>query len=139
MVDDDDPAAQAPRQATVKVVGPCKSGKSTLVAGLRRLGYAARGCAQEHSDVPTMWQRIAPADWLIYLDVSLETIQAREQRSDWSAEILAQQQRRLTHARQHSHLIVSTDDMRPSVVLDQVVSFLQQRGVYPAAAAGDSI
>lgn len=123
----------------MKVVGPCKSGKSTLVAGLRQLGYAARGCAQEHSDVPTMWQRIAPAGWLIYLDVSLETIQARAQRSDWSAEILEQQHSRLAHARQHCDLLINTDDVAPAVVLDQVVNLLQRHGVQPDAAAEGGI
>ncbi len=72
------------RAAIVKVVGPCKSGKSTLVAGLRAAGYAARGCGQEHSEAPTMWQRIVPPDYLIFLDVTPQTQQARVNRSDWS-------------------------------------------------------
>lgn len=135
-MDDDEPHQQLPLSpATVKVVGPCKSGKSTLVAGLRELGYDARSCAQEHSEVPTMWQRIAPARWLIFLDVSLETIRQRSPRSDWSPDLLTQQQQRLAHARQHSHLVLSTDELTPDEVLAQVAQFLGQSD----PAVGDSI
>ena len=61
----------------IKVVGPCASGKSTLVAGLRQLGYDADSAAQDHSYVPDMWQRLHPPDLLIYLDLTLETAQQR--------------------------------------------------------------
>jgi hypothetical protein len=114
-----------PSWATVKVVGPCKSGKSTLVSGLTALGYSARCCGQEHSEVPTMWQRMAPARWLIYLDVSLETIRARSARADWSEEFYAQQQRRLAHARLHCDVVISTDNQTPEEVLAQAVAFLE--------------
>lgn len=120
-------------QATVKVVGPCKSGKSTLVSGLTALGYAARCCGQEHSGVPTMWQRTVPADWLIYLDVSLGTIRARSSRVDWSEELYAQQQQRLAHARLHCDLVIPTDDLTPEEVLAKAVEFLDARGVVSRA------
>lgn len=113
----------------VKVVGPCKSGKSTLVAGLKAAGYAARSCGQEHSEAPAMWQRIHPPDCLIFLEVSPETMRARVNRSDWSDELLATQQRRLAHARQHADLIVATDLASAQEVLGQVMAFLQQRGL----------
>jgi hypothetical protein len=118
--------------AVIKVVGPCKSGKSTLVAGLRAAGYAARSCGQEHSEIPTMWQRIAPPDCLIFLDVNPETQQARVDRSDWSEELMRIQQRRLAHARQHASLVVSTDHATPAEVLRQVEDFLTARGLPPA-------
>lgn len=113
----------------VKVVGPCKSGKSTLVAGLKAAGYAARSCGQEHSEAPAMWQRIHPPDCLIFLEVSPATMRARVNRSDWSDELLATQQRRLAHARQHADLIVATDLASAQEVLGQVMAFLQQRGL----------
>lgn len=123
---DDDEAARRPTSLpTVKVVGPCKSGKSTLVAGLHRFGYGARPCAQEHSEVASMWQRVAPCDVLIFLDASLATIQARSTRADWSAERLAQQRRRLAHARLHCDLYLPTDGLDPAQVLARVRAFLE--------------
>ncbi len=115
--------------AVIKVVGPCKSGKSTLVAGLQSTGYTARSCGQEHSDVPTMWQRIAPPDCLIFLDVTPETQRARVARSDWSEELMRTQQRRLAHARQHADLVVATDHASSDEVLRRVIGFLVQHGV----------
>lgn len=120
--------ARSGRPPVVKVVGPCKSGKSTLVAGLRAAGYDARACGQEHSEAPTMWQRIAPPDYLIFLDVTLAQQQARVKRSDWSEAVLLVQQRRLAHARQHADLILSTDEAPPEEVLARVVAFLEQQG-----------
>jgi len=116
----------------VKVVGPCKSGKSTLVAGLRTLGYTARSCGQEHSDAPTMWQRIAPPAYLIFLDVTPQTQRVRVDRSDWSDALMASQQRRLAHARQHADLVLATDYASAQDVLRQVVGFLTQHGLPPA-------
>jgi len=118
--------------AVIKVVGPCKSGKSTLVAGLRAAGYAARSCGQEHSEASTMWQRIVPPDCLIFLDVTPETQRVRVARSDWSDELMRTQQRRLAHARQHADLMLATDQASPDEVLRQVIGFLAQRGLPPA-------
>lgn len=131
---DDDERTEPPLHS-IKVVGPCKAGKSTLVRGLRRLGYSARVCAQEHSDVPTMWQRIAPARWLIYLDVSLDSVRRRSPRSDWTPEVLELQRRRLAHARSHSHLVVGTDDLNEAEVLERVRRFLEAHGVQPIGPA----
>ncbi len=128
MESDAEPASSG-ATAVIKVVGPCKSGKSTLVAGLRAAGYAARSCGQEHSEVPAMWQRIAPPDCLIFLDVTPETQRARVNRSDWTDDLMAIQQRRLAHARQHADLVVATDVLAPQQVLGQVLAFLEQRGL----------
>ena len=54
----------------VGIVGPCGSGKSTLVEGLEKHGYECRHIAQEHSYVPDMWQLITQPDILIYLNAS---------------------------------------------------------------------
>lgn len=126
-----DEEGQRLARPTIKVVGPCKSGKSTLVNALRELGYQARGCAQEHSSVFTMWQRIAPADVLIYLDVSLEAIRKRSSRDDWTEQLLAQQRQRLSHAREHCDLLVVTDDLGSDQVLEMVVAYLVERGSEP--------
>lgn len=131
MESDAEPASSG-RAAVIKVVGPCKSGKSTLAAGLRAAGYAARSCGQEHSEAPTMWQRIVPPDCLIFLDVMPETQRVRVARSDWSDELMRTQQRRLAHARQHADLMVATDQASPDEVLRQVIGFLAQRGLPPA-------
>jgi shikimate kinase len=79
-----------------------------------------------------MWQRIAPADCLIFLDVTPETQRARVNRSDWSEELMRIQQRRLAHARQHADLILSTDRASPAEVLGQVTDFLTARGLLSA-------
>lgn len=109
----------------IAVVGPCTSGKSTLVRALRARGYNAREVVQEHSYVPTMWQRITQPDLLIYLDVSWEISQQRrpvDTGADWWDE-LAQ---RLHHARQHADLYIHTDPLTPQDVLDRVLIFLKQ-------------
>jgi adenylate kinase family enzyme len=51
----------------VGVVGPCGSGKSTLIAALEAQGYPCRHIAQEHSYVKDMWKRITNPDVLIFL------------------------------------------------------------------------
>lgn len=124
MSSDTEPAKQ-PASLLVKVVGPCKSGKSTLVAGLRAAGFEARSCGQEHSGAPTMWQRIHPPDVLIFLDVSVDTMRERVARSDWTDDMLAIQQRRLAHARTHADLLIPTDEASPQAVLQQVITYLQ--------------
>lgn len=111
---------------SVKVVGPCKSGKTTLVTGLRALGIPARAAAQEHSGVPDTWQRFAPARWLVYLDVSVAAMKQRSGRDDWTEEILAEQRHRLSHARQHADLIIDTAELPADEVLQRVVAFLRE-------------
>ena len=111
------------KRPLIAIVGPCTSGKSTLVQELRARGHNAREVLQEHSYVPTMWQRITQPDLLIYLDVSWEV--ARQRRptntgADWWDE-LAQ---RLRHARQHADLYISTDELTPQQVLGKTVTFL---------------
>ncbi len=54
------------RPLRVTVVGPCASGKSTLVKALKMHGIDARAAAQEHSAVAALWSRSDP-DVLIAL------------------------------------------------------------------------
>jgi hypothetical protein len=119
---------RAKRPMRISIVGPCASGKTVLAERLQALGYDAHECAQEHSYVPTMWQRIAKPDVLIYLDASLPTI-AERRSADWSEEYLAQQNLRLSHARQHCHLYIPTDGLSEEEVLQRALDFL--RGAFP--------
>lgn len=113
------------------VVGVCGSGKSTLVTGLRKLGIEMRHIAQEHSYVPSMWQRITNPDLLIFLDVSYpETM--RRRRLNWNMDEYLEQHHRLRHAREHADFYLFTDPLKPDEVLAQVLAFLQEHGVDPA-------
>jgi ABC-type cobalamin/Fe3+-siderophores transport system ATPase subunit len=107
----------------IGVVGPCAAGKTTLIQGLKRLGYFAKHIAQEHSYVPNMWQRITHPDILIYLDVSYSlTMQRRK--LDWTIAEYQKELFRLRHAREHAHLYVNTDGLSPEEVLRVVVGFV---------------
>ncbi len=115
-----------PSTPLVGVVGPCGSGKSTLIAQLEPRGYVCRHIAQEHSYVKDMWRRISHPDLLIFLDASFPVSTARRQLK-WLESDHAEQQRRLSHARQHADLIVDTDSLTPAQVLDLVLTFLAEQ------------
>jgi guanylate kinase len=116
----------------VGIVGPCAAGKSTLIDRLRNQTSAElRHIAQEHSYVQTMWQRINPPGWLIFLDVSYPVTMQRRN-LDWTMEEYQEQQRRLAHAREHADLYVMTDQLAPDQVAEKVVEFLRQIGLGPA-------
>jgi thymidylate kinase len=110
----------------IAVVGACASGKSTLVDALSKAGYNARHLAQEHSYVPSMWQRITNPDVLIYLDVDYEEIMSRRPRFNFKPEDLEQQNDRLTHARQHADLYLNTTRMTPNQVQQKTLAFLKK-------------
>lgn len=91
----------------VVVVGTCASGKSTLVAALRDVGIDASACAQEHSEIPTLWNHTEP-DVLVMLDVDLATI--RDRRSPtWPEPIYQAQRRRLENARSAADVIIDSN------------------------------
>ncbi len=116
--------------ARVKVVGPCASGKSVLVASLRQLGYDARSAAQDHSFVPDMWRRLNPPDVLIYLDVTLAEARRRGRSGfGWDQTYLDEQHHRLRHARAHCDLYLPTDGLTEEKVLQKVDQFLQTKGL----------
>jgi len=108
----------------IAVVGPCASGKSTLVKALRAAGYDARHPAQEHSFVKDMWQRLIDPDVLIYLDLSHEAYRARRPKDNAGPEYLAMQRERLSHAREHADLVVETSGMSAEGVREQVLAYL---------------
>lgn len=116
----------------VKIVGVSAAGKSTLVAGLRRLGYNARPVAQEHSHVPDMWQRIRPPSWLIFLDVDLTAQGERRPDVSWNELWLRTELMRLAHARSHADIVIDTSYLSPEGVLNQAVDFLRVSGVQAA-------
>jgi cytidylate kinase len=110
-------------QPLVGVVGVCASGKSSLVARLRELGFRCRHIAQEHSYVKDMWKRITNPDILIFLDASYPVTLIRRQ-SEWTEEEWAEQQRRLAHARQFADLLIDTNNLTLDEVLEQVLKYI---------------
>ncbi len=115
----------------IGVVGPCGSGKTTLVKRLNSAGFNARHIAQEHSYVAAMWQKITQPDCLIFLDTSYpESIHRRK--LDWTIEEYQEQHRRLAHARLHADLYIFTDPLNPDEVFDIVRNFLEEHAIYPA-------
>jgi thymidylate kinase len=115
--------AEQEKRPLIAVVGPCASGKSLLVQALRAHGCNVREVAQEHSYVPTMWQRITQPDLLIYLNVSRE-VACQRRPTDAGGDWWTKLERRLHHARQHAHLYINTDELTPQEVLERVMDFL---------------
>lgn len=114
--------------ALIGVVGPCAAGKTTLIAGLRALGYRAKHIAQEHSYVPTMWQKMTNPDILIYLNVSYPQSILRRQ-LNWTMAEYETQLQRLRHARQHADLEIETDNLTPEQVLAVALDYIKSRGL----------
>jgi len=108
------------REIVLGVVGPCASGKSTLVSALRALDYQVRHIAQEHSYVRDMWRQIGKPDFLIYIDVSYE-VSTQRAGTSWAENIFNNQVHRLKHARQHADLYINSDNLNPRQVLDIVL------------------
>jgi guanylate kinase len=113
------------RKPLIGVVGPCGSGKSTLIRGLEREGYTCRHIAQEHSYVQSMWQKIARPDILILLDASFPVSTVRR-KLNWQKSDHDEQLRRLDHARRHASLIINTDNLSPEQVLQKTLEHLKE-------------
>ena len=107
----------------IGIVGPCASGKTTLVNGLCARGFTAKHIAQEHSFVSDMWERISKPDILIYLDVSYPLTIIRK-KLDWTLEEYDAQIKRLNHARQHADLYVQTDQLTIDEVISSVFDYI---------------
>lgn len=114
-----------PQYPKIGIVGPCSSGKTSLVEGLKKNDYHAVHIAQEHSYVPHMWQHISKPDILIFLDVSFPISQQRRS-LNWNISDFEDQQKRLAHARQHANLTVKTDDRSISEILTIVIAYLNE-------------
>jgi guanylate kinase len=113
------------RAPLVGVVGPCGSGKSTLIAGLEQNGYSCRHIAQEHSYVQAMWERISHPDILIFLHASFPVSTSRR-KLNWQKKDHDEQIRRLSHARQHANILIDTDDLTPEQVLQNALKHLKE-------------
>ncbi len=107
----------------IGIVGPCAAGKSTLAGRLLALGYDAHDCAQEHSQVQSMWRRITNPDFLVYLDANLATIRQRLD-VDWDEAYVDELNRRLTDARAHADFYLPTDQLTIDQVVTRVVEIL---------------
>ena len=94
--------------------------------GLEKRGYRCRHIAQEHSYVKTMWQVLSNPDILIFLHCSFENSTSRR-KLNWLPQDYEEQQRRLSHAREHANLIVDTDEMDSDEVLARVLEYLKDR------------
>ena len=112
------------QQLLIGIVGPCGSGKSTLVAGLEKHGYRCRHIAQEHSYVKTMWQVITNPDVLIFLECSFENSTSRR-KLNWLPADHEEQLRRLSHAREHADIVIDTNQITPGEVLAQALTQLK--------------
>lgn len=110
----------------IGLVGPCGAGKTTLEAGLTRLGYRTRHVAQEHSYVKDMWQRLTHPDILVFLDASW-VVTCQRRKLDWTEAEWQEQQYRLRHARENADLYLNTDALSIEEVLGRVVDFLGSR------------
>ena len=104
------------------VVGPCASGKTTLVAGLRRLGYQAEVCGQEHSDVATLWRHTDP-DVVVALAVDLATVR-RRRGDEWPEWLYQVQRRRLRGAEAAAAITVDATRLDEDAVLSRVTELL---------------
>jgi deoxyadenosine/deoxycytidine kinase len=110
----------------IGIVGPCAAGKSSLIAELTKRGFNARHIAQEHSYVPDMWLRLTHPDLLIFLDASYPVTCIRRN-LNWTEAEWAEQQRRLSHARQHADLYLNTDNLNAGEVLKKVTDFITSK------------
>lgn len=117
-----------PHNALIGIVGPCSSGKSTLIANLMNKGIPARHIAQEHSFVQDMWRQITNPTILIYLDVSYQVSMARR-KLDMTDEEFHREVDLLSNARQSADLYIHTDALSSEQVLDMVLFYLRERGI----------
>jgi len=116
----DEPPSKTP---LIGIVGPCGSGKSTLIAELEKHGYTCRHIAQEHSYVQAMWQIITKPDILVYLQASFPVSTARR-KLNWLPKDYTEQLRRLSHAREHANIIIDTDNLTREQVAQKVLDYL---------------
>ena len=122
-MNDPSKTAQNDSRPLIGVVGPCGSGKSTLIMGLEKHGYRCRHIAQEHSYVKYMWQVITNPNVLIYLQCSFENSTTRR-KLNWLPADHKEQLGRLSHAREHADLIIDTDSLNAEDVLAHALDYL---------------
>lgn len=122
MLDQARDSSSGPR---VVVVGPCASGKSTLVEVLRANGYDAAVSAQEHSAIPRLWQHTHP-DVLIALSATLAAVRERRE-ATWPGWLHDVQEERLANAHDAADLVIDTSQLDASEVAARALQFLAER------------
>lgn len=110
----------------IVVVGPCASGKSTLVAALRARGYDARVSGQEHSAIASLWQMSAP-DVLIALDAGIAAVRARRD-DHWPEWLHDLQTDRLRQTAEAADVRIDTSALAADRVEELVLNYLRRDG-----------
>src|SRR4051812_45529414 len=110
----------------IVVVGPCASGKTTLVENLKARGFEAAVCGQEHSEISDFWAHTEP-DIVVALQVDLETIRERRGR-DWPESIYLAQLERLGDAFAHATVTIDTATISPAKALQLVEAAVDRAG-----------
>lgn len=107
----------------VVVIGPCASGKTSLVTSLQRLGYDAHASGQEHSEISELWRHLDP-DMLVGLHIDLDTLRRRRS-ATWSGRLYERQLLRLASGYEHADLLIDCDYIDQETVIQQVVAWLE--------------
>ncbi len=102
----------------VVVVGPCASGKTTLVKHLQAEGIDAHVSGQEHSSVRNLWRRLEP-DVLVALNLDLATLRQRRHPT-WPAALFGVQRARLKDAFELADIVIDTSEASPDEVFEAV-------------------
>lgn len=113
----------------VAFVGPCGSGKSTIVHQLRALGVDARMPAQEHSGVADMWRKLLNPDLLIVLDAPNDVLRSRRPGIDLNDTVLTEERRRLAHAYAHADHSFDTSALSSEAIVEAVVGLIKETHV----------
>jgi GTPase SAR1 family protein len=113
-----------PHPGRIVVVGPCASGKSTLVNALRARGYDAHVCGQEHSEIPTLWRHAHP-DVVVSLAVDIAAVRRRRGES-WPQWLHERQVARLADAAAAADIAVDTSEIDPETLVGTVVAYLKR-------------